>query len=289
MEIIREWHGQSYKQIQIPVIVAGVQAETIYINKMVSRLVSEMEHTPEAVFGKWTFSKDQALFMNDYGFFGLVFNVSGLMIKDCVPSFPVELKDECGVSEGNDFTVTIAEQDGYDNVCIGGQFVLESTVTGGFGTPTYQWQILVDETWTDIDGATDATYEETTTGDSRIENYRLNVTKMEATEVSNQVAIQMYDQLFAFISTADANITILQSTTITSDIAGGTGESMYQWQLFVGEDFIDIAGETTTTLNVSGAEYGEGEYLFRLNVTQDGASCTSTSNQQVIIIINDGA
>ena len=85
-DIIREWHGKKYKNVQMPITVGDTAISAMYINKMVVRLVSEKEHTPEAVFGKYSFAKDQGLFMNPYGYFGMIFNLSGLIISDCALS-----------------------------------------------------------------------------------------------------------------------------------------------------------------------------------------------------------
>ena len=52
---------------------------------------------------------------------------------------------------------------------------LTTTITGGLGTNSYQWQQYIGTTWTNIAGATGASY--TGTNLSATTNYRANLTQ----------------------------------------------------------------------------------------------------------------
>ncbi len=83
-DIINLLHGKKYSNVNPPLLL-GDLAYPFYlpINKMKVTFVSEMEHTPQAVFGAYEFSRVPTWFRNDYGFFGLVFNMKGVLITSC--------------------------------------------------------------------------------------------------------------------------------------------------------------------------------------------------------------
>ncbi|MCX6235389.1 MAG: T9SS type A sorting domain-containing protein, partial [Bacteroidetes bacterium] len=110
--------------------------------------------------------------------------------------------------------------------------LLTSTVSGGQGDYTYQWQILegggeVDDVFVDIEGATNPTYQPgallVTT------EYRLVVTDFCGVIETNVVTITVYEELIATIA---EDQTICYNTVpaeLTSTVSGGNGEYLYHW------------------------------------------------------------
>lgn len=83
LDVVRAFHGQKYKNVNFPLILGDLVVDYGTIAKMKVLWTGELDQTPQAVFGAYTFSRDQALLHGDYSFFGLTFNLSGILIAAC--------------------------------------------------------------------------------------------------------------------------------------------------------------------------------------------------------------
>lgn len=244
-------------------------AYNLYLNKLKVRFVREMVTNP---FEQYTFARDQAQHANNYASFGMVFKLTGIVFPDCAPAYPDIPVDECGVVD-NTFTVTIVEQDGKEGVCIGGELVLEGTVTGGIGVATYQWYELIDDVWTEIEGATSVNYSHETQDPEGDRSYQLWVTKLGETVVSNILPIHFAELPNAYLSATPSTIDTNGSSTLLAEVIGGYGYNNHQWQYFTEGDWQDIEGATDIEYMVDGSQYGVGEHLFRVHVIQGSDTC----------------
>ena len=129
----------------------GDAANSIFINKLKCRFVRDIITNP---FGKYDFGNDQALQNQNYAAFGLVFRLTGLIMYACVPDYPTISSDACGVPI-TQVAVTIT---GQATITTGEISIISSTVTGGCGDHTFQWQKYVAGVWTNITGATSSGY-----------------------------------------------------------------------------------------------------------------------------------
>jgi len=122
---------------------------------------------------------------------------------------------------------------------------LTSTVTGGEGTYTYQWQVNEGGLWVDISAANGPTYQPEALMISM--EYRLFVTDLCGEIATEPVLITVYEEFMASIA---ADQTICYNTVpeeLTSTVTGGEGTYTYQWQEFVDGAWVDIYGADMPT------------------------------------------
>lgn len=280
-EIIKALFKAIYRNVEVTWGVNGVADPdySLYINKLKTKFVRETSGNP---FAEYSFSKDQAQFMNNYSAFGLVFNLSGLIFPDCAPEYP-EFDTECD-QISTDFTVTIQEQFNSESACIGGEILMNGTVTGGYGAPSYQWFELINDNWVEIEGATSIQYTKEADDPEGVRSYQLFVTKSGITEGSNILQIAFVEQPNAYIIATPSSITTDGSATLSSEVLGGIGGNNYQWEYFTEGDWEAISGATDSEYVVNGSEYGAGDHLFRLHVTQESATCEAFSSTVTVTI-----
>lgn len=148
---------------------------------------------------------------------------------------------------------------------------LTSSVSGGSGTYTYQWQSSPDNsTWTNIgtSNSFDPGVLTTTT------YYRLITTSNGGSVTSNTVTVTVYPQLTCSISPTSQTIASGTSpATLTSSVSGGNGTYSYQWQS--SPDNINWTDQATTSTYSPGTL--TSNQFYRLKVTSNGAEVTSNT------------
>lgn len=144
-------------------------------------------------------------------------------------------------------TFTISE----DTVCYEGTTIITATISGGTGTPTYQWQIKEGSgAWTNVADA-DAQILVLNTPELTVTSlFRLLVSSTgsgcdDFVSSENQVVV-VPDPTIGIAGTTD--ICIDGTTTMNATISGGTGACIIQWQQSPnGTTFSDIPGATGPT------------------------------------------
>ncbi|MHB8209079.1 MAG: DUF6443 domain-containing protein, partial [Mucilaginibacter sp.] len=170
---------------------------------------------------------------------------------------------------------------------------ITSAPTGGNGTITYQWQYLLNGTWTNVTGGTGGTASTYTPGPlTATTSYREIATSGSSSVTSPTATVTVYPQV-VIGGPAPLNQAITSGATAgsiaCSSITGGTGGYTYQWQSSpdgLSTDFVNINSNnnpsaTTATL-VPEAVYTTTYY--RLQVTNNGAVTNSSSS---MVTIND--
>lgn len=154
--------------------------------------------------------------------------------------------------------------------------ITATTPTGGNGTYTYQWQISTDggTNWSDIAGATSATYNAGTlpSGEAR---FRRVVTSGLCSNVSNEVTITVLQPVTNININGDQAICEgSPAGLIDGQTPSGTGTFSYTWQ---------SSADNTNWNNISGAtgeDYQPGSLsasTWYRRITSNGA-CADTSN-----------
>ena len=177
-----------------------------------------------------------------------------------------------------DPTVTIT---GTNTVCTGGATTLTATVSGGSGTPSYQWQQNIAGTWTNV-GTNSIAYATpilTTTTD-----YRVVITQSDngcdVTSSAYTITV-MPDPSVSF--TGSNTVCTGGTTTLTANITDGYGITTYQWQQ-------NIAG-TWTNIGTNGANYTTSALTintdYRVLITQTGSNCSATSGTFTVSVVPD--
>lgn len=166
-----------------------------------------------------------------------------------------------------------------NSICTGN--TAELTVVAE-GATQYQWQIFGNEDWEDIQGATDASYTteplyadatEAVTYKYRVILYNglssihggCNVVSAEVEVVANPADV------VTIVTDAEA---VCDNSSIVLEVSEPDMDLTYQWQIFDGEDWTAIDGETSTSLTYS----LEQTTQFRVLAHNEATSCTPTSN-----------
>ncbi|MDE2444022.1 MAG: hypothetical protein O0X49_06520, partial [Methanocorpusculum sp.] len=142
-------------------------------------------------------------------------------------------------------------------------------------TTAYQWQKMVAEQWTDIEGETETTYTAEFTGtDEGTYYYRcvaLNGILKAYSNVLTLIVIVVPKPIVSIISSASSLIAP-DSATFT---AAAQNTTAYQWQKMVAEQWTDIEGATGTTLTESFTITDTGTKYYRCKVTGKGGTAYS--------------
>ena len=159
----------------------------------------------------------------------------------------------------------------------------QTAPTGGTGTYTYQWQSSPNgTTWTDIAGATSATY--TSGALTATTQFRRSVTSGACgTVYSSAITVTVYANLTAGTIGTAQNICANTAPAAFTQTAptGGTGTYTYQWQSSQdGTNWTNIAGATAATYTSGALTVST---YFRRNVTS--GSCGTVSSNSILITV----
>ena len=204
---------------------------------------------------------------------------------------------DCGDPVSNSVNVTVGSQpnvSAFTNnayICIGGSALLTSSVNGGSGSFSYQWQSSVSSggPWTNIPGATSANYNAPGSVPG-LTWYQVIVTDNSNNcndPISNAVSVTVIAQPTVDVSTLTPVICINGEITINSTVNNGSGLYMYQWQTAAGAGgpWNDVAG------NGNFAFYSEvltfaGTSYYRVLVQDLANGCGSMISAVVPITVN---
>ena len=168
--------------------------------------------------------------------------------------------------------------------CAGGIANFTSTVIGGSGTPTYQWQRLLAGGWTSISGANSATYTSPSLAIGTY-TYRLLVDQdAGCSSISDTVVITVVDDPTIIVTVDDADICENGTATLTAIVVGGSGVPAYQWQRLEQTGWQIIPGATAESYSTGALPIGT--YNYRVRVTQ-GSGCSVTSSPPATVTVEE--
>lgn len=181
---------------------------------------------------------------------------------------------------------TINTQPSSVTTCVGNNASFTVGATGS--SLTYQWQVSTDAgvTFTNITGATAATY--TITGVVATQNnnrYRVNVFSCTPTPITSSAATLTVNTLAA-INTQPSSVVLCEGSTATFTTAAvGTGAA-FQWQVSTtgcAGTFTNIAGATTNTLALANTTASQNGYAYRVVVT---GTCNTVTSSCATLTVN---
>jgi hypothetical protein len=190
------------------------------------------------------------------------------------------------VTVNQDPSVSLVNTDA-NFICEGESIALTSSVTGGAGTPTYQWQSSADgTTWVDINGGTTPNYN--FNGNKLgVKNFKL-IVSFGATGcqvvTSNPVSVEAISPL-AFTSNLEGFTECLGGTKKLSITTKGGKGTTYQWQ--ESKDNVawtNILGETDTVFTPPSTAAGEKFYRVTTNSTSVGCGTIQSGSAKVIVV-----
>ncbi len=104
--------------------------------------------------------------------------------------------------------------------------------------------------------------------------------------VYNQIP-QECDQMIIPIEitiTGQATITTGEMSILSHTVTGGCGDHTKQWQKYVAGEWVNITGETGSTMFVVGSTYGVGAHQFRLHAIHTSEPCDGVSNTFTVTV-----
>ena len=186
-------------------------------------------------------------------------------------------------------TVTITTQPTDITCYIGDTATLSIVAVSDDETATlsYQWQILDNETWLNVSGATSSSYVVPTSG-IKEDSYRCQVTSDKggsATSTTATVTVQAVPVDIITISaqpqsvTCYLNDTASISVTATSDDA--TATLSYQWQVYDGSSWSDVTGATSSTYTIPTTATMTKTYRCMITSDKGGSAVSNGASVQV--------
>jgi hypothetical protein len=176
-------------------------------------------------------------------------------------------------------------------LCEGESTVLTAKVSGGVGTPTYQWQSSLDGiVWNQIAGATNLNYD-VTGSNLGVKYYQLVVTfgNNECNKVTSSSKQVESVSALALTSVLEGFTECLGGTRKLKTQSQGGKNTTYQWQSSVDNvNWVDIVGEIDTVYmppsTVAGTKY------YRVSIKSASAGCgTILSEPATVIVVPDPA
>ncbi len=173
--------------------------------------------------------------------------------------------------------VSFATQPG-DRAVTAGQSATFSVTATGTAPLTYQWQRLTGTTWSDIGGATAATYSVTAALSDNGARFRIRVGNGAGTVTSTEATLTVIVNApppppTVTIAPASRAVNAGQSAAFTVT-ASGIAPLTYQWQRLSGTTWSDIANATTDTYSLTAA-LGDNGARFRVRVGNGAGTITS--------------
>ncbi|MBK7807565.1 MAG: carbohydrate binding domain-containing protein [Saprospiraceae bacterium] len=181
---------------------------------------------------------------------------------------------------------TISITGANSTICSGGTVAMTTSVSGGFGSVTYQWQSSPNgTTWTNISGATSSSY--TTPALTVTTHYRVLATYSGTgcgTATSNTRIVTVVAD--PSVTTHPVGATICSGGVLTMSVAatGGTPGLTYQWQSSPnGTTWTNISGATGTSYTTPALT---STTHYRVLVDASGVGCgQAVSNVAIVTVV----
>lgn len=231
-------------------------------------------------------------FTNIAGATGSSYTATAVTLAQNGHQYQVIITGTCGspvtsavatLSVGNSAAITADPTN--QTVCVGANPV-NFTVTATGSSLTYQWQVNTGSGFTNIAGATAATYNAgPATAVQNGYQYRVNVFSCTPTPITSQAATLTVNVPVSITTQATSATLCAGGNTSFSVVAAGTANT-YQWQVSTtgcAGTFTNIAGATAATLNLNAVAASQNGYGYRVVVTN---SCNSVTSQCVTLTVN---
>lgn len=175
--------------------------------------------------------------------------------------------------------VAITQQPVSVTSCTGSNAVFSITVTGN--NPTYQWQVSTDggNTFTNISGATSATYSANNiTAGMNGNRYRVLISN-SCTSSLQSAAATLTISANASISNQPTSTTVCSGSDASFTVGTSGSVTSYQWQVSTdgGNTFVNISGQTSATLALSNVTASMNSNNYRVVITSCGTGTVTSA------------
>jgi hypothetical protein len=169
-----------------------------------------------------------------------------------------------------------------DQAVLEGNPATFSVNAAGAGALGYQWQFSTDGvTWTNIAGATGATYSTgAVTASMNGNRYRVVITNALGSTTSSAVRLSVTPTVIApQVTVPPSNQTVTAPNTATFTVTATGTSPAFQWQLSTdgGTTFAAVSGATSATLTVTNTTTAQSGHRYRVVVSNSAGTVTSTA------------
>ncbi|MFT3911568.1 MAG: M12 family metallo-peptidase [Ferruginibacter sp.] len=169
-------------------------------------------------------------------------------------------------------------------ICTGGN--ASFSVTSPTAGISYQWQVSTGGPFSDIPGATSATYSFTGAVTDNGNQYHVVITTLCGTVTSNNVTLTV--NTAAAITTQPTSATECSGSNHTFSSTATGSNLTYQWQVSTGGPFTNIAGATSANLLLTAVTLGMTGYQYQVIVSGTGACAASVTSTAVTLTVVPG-
>ena len=151
-----------------------------------------------------------------------------------------------------------------------------TAAANGTPAPSFAWQRMVESTWTDIPGATTATYSFTATPADDTVQFRMVAANGSGTATSNAATLRV--QHLSITTQPTAQVAVAPALATFAVVATGNPAPTYQWQRSNdgGTVWTDIASATGASYTTTATSATDNGAKFRV-VVSNGVSAAVTS------------
>jgi hypothetical protein len=169
------------------------------------------------------------------------------------------------------------------SVCAGD--VVNLTVATSASGATYQWQVNTGSGFTNIAGATNATYSFTPAQSDNNNQYHVIISTLCSSVTSNNSTLTVNTAANITQQPQSASHCVGETAVFSVTTATSTGVT-YQWQVNDGSGFTDIAGATSATYTTSALTAGMNGNQYHVVITAAGSACAApgTSNDVTLTV-----
>lgn len=245
---------------------------------------------------QWQISTDGGTsYSNIGGATNATLTINGITASQNNYRYRVVISNACPssvTSEGAILTVTnpaaITAQPVNQVLCAGGN--ASFTVAASGTSNTYQWQVSTDggATFTDLAGETTSTLTLNNVAAGQNNNqYHVVISSCgPAGLTSSNVTLTVNSAASIVSQPSNTSACTTGNATFTASVAGST--LTYQWQVSTdgGVTFIDLPGETASTLTLTGITASMNNNRYRLTVSSTACPATVTSAAAVLSVNN---
>jgi hypothetical protein len=281
-----------------PVVAVQPQAQTACENASVSFTATANSIPAPSV--QWqvsvgtsgTWSNIQGAVSNTYTLNAVQFSQNG-------EQYRAVFTNVCGTTNSNAAVLTVNRAPqvatvapSAQTICAGSQVTFTASSTGGSPASTIQWQSRPNSagTFTNVSGATSASYSFTTTAANNGSEYRAIFTNICGSTTSN-VAVLTVNNVATIINQPVNTAQCIGGTVTFTATATGTPAPTIQWQVSTngGSNYTDlsnggnISGAQTTTLTVSNIAVSQNNNLYRANFIN---TCGTVSSLGAVLTVN---
>lgn len=172
----------------------------------------------------------------------------------------------------------ITAQPSNKTVCSGGTATFSVSVTTS-GSTNYRWQMSKDGglTWSDIAGASSASYSFTAKPEHNGNMYRIKVSKGSCTVYSTAATLTVNTALQFSVHPAPQVVCAGQVAAFTVSLSGDATSGQWQYRTSSTGTWTDVPGQTATTLYLYNVGLAMNGYEYRYTATNSCGLVTSNS------------